>query len=102
MPGTSYVDALKILEDDDATQGILPQYLLLISQLGIILIGEVGGDGELRALDYIKETGLDKKKYDLHYDFGNARPMITYFAGVCAVPGYTMGHSGKLHPWRSC
>lgn len=49
LPGTTYVDALQMLAEDPQTQGI-------------ILIGEVGGKGEIHACDYIKETKLDDEK----------------------------------------
>jgi hypothetical protein len=59
-------------------------YLSSVANLGIILIGEVGGDGEYHALEFIKETRLNKEK-----------PILAYFAGLCALNAYTMGHSGK-------
>ncbi len=42
LAGTSFVDALKIFEHDDDTEGI-------------VLIGEIGGDAELAAAEWIKE-----------------------------------------------
>lgn len=42
LPGTTFLDALQILEHDDETEGI-------------ILIGEIGGDSELEAAAWIKE-----------------------------------------------
>jgi succinyl-CoA synthetase alpha subunit len=42
LAGTSFVDALKIFEHDDETEGI-------------ILIGEIGGEAELEAAEWIKD-----------------------------------------------
>jgi succinyl-CoA synthetase alpha subunit len=83
MPGTTYVDALQLFADDPATKGI-------------ILIGEIGGRSELDACDYIKETKLDEKKYETMRSHPDIRPILTYFAGLSAVPNYTMGHSGTI------
>lgn len=42
LAGTNFVDALKIFEHDDATEGI-------------VLIGEIGGEAELLAAEWIKD-----------------------------------------------
>ena len=42
LAGTNFVDALKIFEHDDETEGI-------------VLIGEIGGDAELEAAEWIKD-----------------------------------------------
>lgn len=42
LAGTSFVDALKIFESDDDTEGI-------------ILIGEIGGEAEIEAAEWIRE-----------------------------------------------
>ena len=42
LAGTNFVDALKIFEHDDQTEGI-------------VLIGEIGGDAELEAAEWIKD-----------------------------------------------
>jgi succinyl-CoA synthetase alpha subunit len=42
LAGTNFVDALKIFEHDDETEGI-------------VLIGEIGGEAELEAAEWIKD-----------------------------------------------
>jgi succinyl-CoA synthetase alpha subunit len=42
LAGTNFVDSLKIFEHDDATEGI-------------VLIGEIGGEAELMAAEWIKD-----------------------------------------------
>jgi succinyl-CoA synthetase alpha subunit len=59
LPGTNYVDALRMLSDDPTTEGTVFGNQLTI---GIILIGEVGGKSELTACQYIKKSGLDQRK----------------------------------------
>lgn len=74
MPGTSMVDALSIFFSDDATEGI-------------ILIGEIGGEEELRAAELIgayRRTVVRPK------------PVIAMVAGLTAPRGRTMGHAGAI------
>ncbi len=68
--GTTFVDALKILENDDGTEAV-------------VLIGEIGGDDEERAAKYIMDTGFSK-------------PVVAYIAGKTAPEGKRMGHAGAI------
>ena len=67
--GTTHIDALQAFEDDPETDVI-------------VMIGEIGGDAEERAAEYIKA----------HI----SKPVIGYVAGFTAPEGKTMGHAGAI------
>ena len=67
--GTTHIDALQAFEDDPETDAI-------------VMIGEIGGDAEERAADYIRA----------HI----SKPVIGYVAGFTAPEGKTMGHAGAI------
>jgi succinyl-CoA synthetase alpha subunit len=67
--GSSFIDVLAKFEDDEQTELI-------------VLVGEIGGDEEEKAADYIAE----------HV----ATPVLAYIAGFSAPPGKTMGHAGAI------
>ncbi|MDQ3904752.1 MAG: succinate--CoA ligase subunit alpha [Actinomycetota bacterium] len=67
--GTTHIDALQAFEDDPETAAI-------------VMIGEIGGDAEERAAEYIKA----------HI----TKPVIGYIAGFTAPEGKTMGHAGAI------
>ncbi|SDT24120.1 succinyl-CoA synthetase alpha subunit [Friedmanniella luteola] len=67
--GTTHIDALQAFEDDPDTDAI-------------VMIGEIGGDAEERAADYIKAHVT--------------KPVVGYVAGFTAPEGKTMGHAGAI------
>jgi succinyl-CoA synthetase alpha subunit len=67
--GTTHIDALEAFEADDETQAI-------------VLIGEIGGDSEEKAAEYISK----------HV----SKPVVAYVAGFTAPEGKTMGHAGAI------
>jgi succinyl-CoA synthetase alpha subunit len=67
--GTTHIDCLQAFEDDPQTEAI-------------VMIGEIGGDAEERAADYIKG----------HI----SKPVLGYVAGFTAPEGKTMGHAGAI------
>ncbi|KAI9050733.1 hypothetical protein LZ554_004853 [Drepanopeziza brunnea f. sp. 'monogermtubi'] len=74
LAGTNFVDALNIFEHDDDTEGI-------------ILIGEIGGEAELHAAEWIK--GYRKRS-------PNPKPIAACIGGFNAAPGRVMGHAGAF------
>jgi succinyl-CoA synthetase alpha subunit len=67
--GTTHVDALQAFQDDPETDVI-------------VMIGEIGGEAEERAADYIRQHVT--------------KPVIGYIAGFTAPEGKTMGHAGAI------
>lgn len=67
--GTTHIDALEAFQADDETQAI-------------VLIGEIGGDSEEKAAEYISK----------HI----SKPVVAYVAGFTAPEGKTMGHAGAI------
>lgn len=68
--GTPTKDAVKLLMDDPDT-------------VGIVMIGEIGGNYEADAARYIKSIG-------------NKKPVVGFIAGQTAPKGRTMGHAGAI------
>lgn len=67
--GTTTLEAVQLLMNDSETDGI-------------IMIGEIGGDLEVKAARWIKENGT--------------KPVVGFIAGVTAPKGRTMGHAGAI------
>jgi succinyl-CoA synthetase alpha subunit len=67
--GTTHIDALAAFEADPETKAI-------------VMIGEIGGDAEERAADFIKAHVT--------------KPVVGYVAGFTAPEGKTMGHAGAI------
>jgi succinyl-CoA synthetase alpha subunit len=67
--GTTFIDLLEMFENDPATEAIL-------------MIGEIGGNAEIRAAEYIKSHVT--------------KPVAAFIAGKTAPPGKRMGHAGAI------
>lgn len=67
--GTTHIDAIEAFEKDPDTKVI-------------VMIGEIGGDAEERAADYVKANV--------------SKPVVGYVAGFTAPEGKTMGHAGAI------
>lgn len=73
VKGMNFVDVLELFWADEKTQGIL-------------LIGEIGGQDEQDAAEYIAHQ---HKK-------GISKPVVSFIAGMTAPPGRRMGHAGAI------
>jgi succinyl-CoA synthetase alpha subunit len=67
--GTTHIDAIRAFEEDPETELI-------------VMIGEIGGDAEERAADFVRDNV--------------SKPVVGYVAGFTAPEGKTMGHAGAI------
>jgi len=67
--GTTHIDCLQAFQDDPGTDAV-------------IIVGEIGGDAEERAGDFIAAS--------------LTKPVVGYVAGFTAPEGKTMGHAGAI------
>jgi succinyl-CoA synthetase alpha subunit len=70
ITGLNFVDVLKMFEEDSQTKAV-------------VLIGEIGGNLEELAAEYI-----EKERYP--------KPVVAFIAGRSAPPGKRMGHAGAI------
>ena len=69
VPGSSFIDIIELFQSDPETELI-------------VMSGEIGGDAEEQAAEYIAEHVT--------------KPVVAYIAGFTAPPGKTMGHAGAI------
>jgi succinyl-CoA synthetase alpha subunit len=69
VPGSDFIDIIKLFQEDPETELI-------------VMCGEIGGDAEERAAEYVAEHVT--------------KPVVGYIAGFTAPPGKTMGHAGAI------
>jgi len=67
--GSDFIDVLTLFENDPETEGI-------------VMVGEIGGDAEERAAEFISQSVT--------------KPVVGYIAGFTAPPGKQMGHAGAI------
>jgi len=69
IQGMNFIDCLELFEQDPETEGV-------------VMVGEIGGNAEELAAEYIKN----------HF----SKPVVSYIAGVTAPAGKRMGHAGAI------
>ena len=93
FPGTKHIDVVKLFLEDDKTEGqcfnfgASADHVKLLTLLGIVLIGEIGGSMEEDAAEYLEKYNKTRK---------NPKPVVAFIAGRTAPPGRRMGHAGAI------
>ena len=69
VPGSSFIDLLTLFQEDPDTEAV-------------VIIGEIGGEDEEAAAEYIKKSF--------------SKPVVAFISGLTAPPGKCMGHAGAI------